>query len=80
MAQEKVLVIDDNREISQLVSEYILGPAGYQTAVAGDGIEGLDKIRSENPDLILLDLEMPLLVAWACWKCCRPNGESLPSC
>ncbi len=61
MAKEKVLVIDDNREISTLVSEYILGPAGYQTAVARDGIEGLDKIRSENPDLILLDLEMPRL-------------------
>ena len=61
VAREKVLVIDDNHEISTLLSECILGPAGYETAIAKDGIEGLDKIRSENPDLILLDLEMPRL-------------------
>ena len=61
MEKEKILVVDDNREISILVSEYILKPEGYQTIVARDGVEGLNKIQSERPDLVLLDLEMPRL-------------------
>lgn len=61
MAQEKILVVDDNREILTLVTEYILKPEGYQAISAKDGIEGLEKIRTENPDLVLLDLEMPRL-------------------
>ena len=61
VGRETILVIDDSREISTLVSERILKPAGYQTMVAQDGVEGLEKIRSEKPDLVLLDLEMPRL-------------------
>ena len=61
MVEEKILVIDDNREISTLVTEYILKPEGYQVLSAKDGIEGLEKIRAESPDLVLLDLEMPRL-------------------
>ncbi len=80
MAQEKVLVIDDNREISTLVSEYILGPAGYQTAVARDGSKVLTKFAPKTPISFYSISKCRVLVAWACWKCCRPNGESLPSC
>ena len=43
MAQEKILVVDDNREILTLVTEYILKPEGYQAIGAKDGMKGWRK-------------------------------------
>lgn len=61
MAKESILVVEDNREIATIVADYILRPQGYQVTLAHDGVEGLEKVRAEKPDLMLLDLEMPRL-------------------
>jgi CheY-like chemotaxis protein len=61
VGKETILVVDDSHEISTLVSEHSLKPQGYQTIVAQDGVEGLEKIKPEKPDLVLLQLEMPRL-------------------
>jgi len=54
----KVLVIDDNIEITDMLSFYLEG-AGYECKVLNDGREGLQAIKSDNFDLVLLDLAMP---------------------
>ncbi|CAA9420286.1 MAG: hypothetical protein AVDCRST_MAG64-2824 [uncultured Phycisphaerae bacterium] len=54
----KVLVVDDEPIIADLVSRY-LQRAGYRTAVAGDGPAALAAVRSEQPDLVVLDVMLP---------------------
>lgn len=54
----KILLADDNPSIRMLVSE-ILTDAGFIIVTAEDGQDALDKIYKENPDLLILDYEMP---------------------
>jgi len=55
---KRILVIDDEPELVKAI-QIRLERAGYETLVAHDGMEGLDKARKEKPDLILLDLMLP---------------------
>jgi len=54
----KVLIIDDDENLSA-VFETALQKAGFETIFALNGKSGLDKARSEKPDLILLDQVLP---------------------
>lgn len=54
----KVLIADDNRQITSVLTEYAR-KEGYVVEVAGDGIETIEKFKSFNPDIILLDVMMP---------------------
>lgn len=55
-----VLVIDDEDDTRQLIAE-IITKAGYSVETAADGQQALDLLRSVVPDLILLDIQMPVL-------------------
>ena len=54
------LVIDDSRVVRK-VARRILEDLGFEVAEAGDGAEGLAWCRSEMPDLVLLDWNMPVM-------------------
>ncbi len=54
----KILVVDDERHIVRLV-EVNLTRAGYDIVVAYDGIEALEVVKKEKPDMIVLDVMMP---------------------
>jgi len=54
----KILVVDDERHIVRLV-EVNLQRAGYDVVTAYDGVEALEKVASEKPDMIVLDVMMP---------------------
>jgi two-component system, OmpR family, alkaline phosphatase synthesis response regulator PhoP len=58
MAKEKILVVDDEEDILELV-RYNLSRDGYKILCAASGEEGLKTAKSENPDLIVLDLMLP---------------------
>jgi two-component system, OmpR family, alkaline phosphatase synthesis response regulator PhoP len=58
MAHEKILAIEDEEEIRELVG-YNLLKQGYRVVRAATGEEGLRLVRSEMPDLVLLDLMLP---------------------
>jgi two-component system phosphate regulon response regulator PhoB len=58
MAHEKILIVEDEEEIRELVA-YNLVKQGYLAITAETGEEGLRLVRSENPDLIVLDLMLP---------------------
>jgi DNA-binding response OmpR family regulator len=58
MAGELVLVIDDSPTITKVV-QLVLTKAGYQVQTAVDGEQGLVSVRSQRPELILLDFVMP---------------------
>ena len=59
MSGEHILIIDDSKEMVTHLKEDVLPRFGYQTSHAYDGISGLKKIREINPDLIMLDYNLP---------------------
>ena len=58
MTPRKILVVDDEPDIVELVS-YNLKKEGFEVSAAADGEEALAKIRKERPDFIILDLMLP---------------------
>jgi len=54
----KILIIDDDTDVILILST-VLRDQGYDVITAEDGITGLDMVKRERPDLILLDLMMP---------------------
>lgn len=57
---KKILAVDDERHIVRLV-EVNLQRAGYEVVTAFDGREALEKVKSEHPDLVVLDVMMPYM-------------------
>lgn len=62
-ARQKVLIVEDNADLRRL---YAIGlnQHGYEVRLAANGAEALDRIESEQPDVILLDLLMPIMDGW----------------
>lgn len=58
--QKKVLVIEDDQDLVDLVSLLLRGD-GYRVEIACNGKEALDSIERGAPDLILLDMKMPVM-------------------
>jgi CheY-like chemotaxis protein len=55
-----LLIVDDDRDVSELLAD-CLCDQGYEVRLAHDGQEGLDRVAEWVPDLVLLDVEMPVL-------------------
>jgi DNA-binding response OmpR family regulator len=73
----KLLVVDDEPRTAQLTAE-LLRRAGYSVDVAGSGTEALERVRSESPDLMLLDYDMPDMEAPEVLESLRSGGERIP--
>lgn len=75
----KILVCDDERHIVRLI-QVNLEKQGYQVVTAYDGKEGLEKIRAEKPNLVVLDVMMPYMDGFEVLKSLRkdPEFETLP--
>lgn len=67
MIDKKVLVVDDDPDIVDAIS-MILESKGYQVVIAHDGIECLDELGTQKPDLMILDLLMPRMDGFAVYK------------
>ncbi|MCI0398303.1 MAG: GAF domain-containing protein [Chloroflexi bacterium] len=59
MSSERILVVDDSQQIVTHLAEQVLPTFGFKTLYALDGRTGLDLIRREKPDLVMLDLNLP---------------------
>ena len=70
-----VLVVEDDRNIAQLLQLY-LEKEGYAVSVARDGGEGLAKFRAQQPDLVLLDVMMPVMDGWTVCKRIRSESQT----
>jgi DNA-binding response OmpR family regulator len=70
---KKVLVVDDNPAIQEIVSELITG-VGFIPLTASGGKEALIKADSERPDLILLDINMPDMDGWTVLRKLKDEG------
>jgi len=56
--KKKILIIEDDEFVRKLYREQLVRQ-GYDFVEAVDGVEGIEKVRSEHPDFILLDLMLP---------------------
>ena len=61
MEQKRTILIMDDDLAMQTVLEIALREAGYQVILAENGREALEKVKSENPDLVVLDVMMPYM-------------------
>ena len=63
MASERVLIVDDDTNICELLRLY-LEKEGFQTIIANDGESAVAVFKEEQPDIVLLDVMLPLLDGW----------------
>jgi two-component system chemotaxis response regulator CheY len=59
----RVLVVDDDKGIREFVRT-VLSDEGYDVAEATDGQQALDRVAQRRPDVILLDMRMPVMDGW----------------
>jgi two-component system cell cycle response regulator DivK len=71
----KILLVEDHQEIWDFLSRR-LRRRGYDVVVAQDGREGLDKARSEAPDLVLLDMNLPIVDGWTVARTLKDESET----
>ena len=60
MMTSRVLLVEDN-EVNSYLIRFVLERAGYAVQVATNGLEGIEAARLERPDLILMDIGMPVM-------------------
>ena len=70
-----VLIVEDDRNIAELLQMY-LEKEGYAVTVAADGGQGLAKFRAIKPDLVLLDVMMPVMDGWSVCKAIRAEAQT----
>src|SRR6266545_5748259 len=76
MSSPKILVVDDEVDISTVLS-VTLRRAGFEVQTAGDGIEAIEAIRREPPDLVILDVMMPRADGLETLKRIREHGPTV---
>jgi len=59
MKEKKVLIVEDEETIQRLFKD-VLEKVGYKIIIAGDGEQGVQLASKEKPDLILMDMQMPI--------------------
>ena len=75
--KQKILVIEDDASIRELVA-WNLSEEGYECICAGDGREGVEMTRREAPDLILLDIMLPVMDGFGVIRTLRMEGVETP--
>ena len=70
-----VLIVEDDRNIAELLQMY-LEKEGYAVTTAFDGGQGLAKFRAISPDLVLLDVMMPVMDGWGVCKTIRAESQT----
>ena len=72
-----VLIVEDEKNIVDIL-RFNLQREGYQTMEAYDGADGLEKARTGNPDIILLDVMLPKMIGFDVCKQLRAEGNNVP--
>lgn len=74
MAQ-KILIVEDDNNIAQLLHLY-LEKEGYETLIADNGGKGVELFRSFTPDLVLLDIMLPVMDGWSVLRKIREESKT----
>ena len=71
----KILLVEDNEMNRDMLSRR-LARKGYEVAIAVDGQQGVEMARSETPDLILMDMSLPVLDGWEATRQLKASAET----
>jgi two-component system, cell cycle response regulator DivK len=71
----KILLVEDNEMNRDMLSRR-LERRGYQAIVAFDGAQGVDMTISERPDLVLMDMSLPVMDGWEATKKLKANPDT----
>ncbi len=74
MSMGKILVVDDDNNICELLRLYI-EKEGYEVIIANDGGQAVTKFKTEKPDLIMLDIMLPVLDGWQVCREIRKTSQ-----
>jgi signal transduction histidine kinase/CheY-like chemotaxis protein/ABC-type nitrate/sulfonate/bicarbonate transport system substrate-binding protein len=74
---KNVLLVEDN-EINQLIAEAMLESIGINVTVAANGQQALDEVKEKNYDLVLMDIQMPVMDGITACRKIRETNQSLP--
>ena len=74
MSRGRILVIEDNQDNMTLIAD-VLVSLNYYVIQAADGVQGLEKALSEQPDLILMDLSLPRMDGWTATRQIKAHPE-----
>ena len=77
MLARRILIIEDDPSITEILGD-LLGSEGYVVTSAADGLEGLAALQAATPDLLLLDVMMPLLDGPSMLRRAAAQGIALP--
>jgi CheY-like chemotaxis protein len=73
----KILLVEDNEMNRDMLSRR-LERRGYQVVIAVDGQQGVDMARSEKPDLVLMDMSLPVLDGWEATRRLKGDADTRP--
>jgi len=73
----KILLVEDNEMNRDMLTQR-LERKGYEISIAVDGIEGVRKAKGENPDLILMDMSLPVLDGWEATRRIKATNTAIP--
>ena len=79
MAKETILIVDDDIRNIEFLRDSLLIPSGYRALSAADGEAALDLALKEEPDLILLDLQMPKMDGFDVLEALHREGREIPT-
>ena len=71
----KILLVEDN-ELNRDMLSRRLARRGYDVVIATDGQQGIDRAGTDNPDLILMDLSLPVVDGWAATQRIKANPDT----
>jgi len=75
----KILLVEDNEMNRDMLSRRLI-KKGYEVVIAEDGAQGVESARSERPDLILMDMSLPVMHGWDATRALKadPETQSIP--
>ena len=71
----RILLVEDNEMNRDMLSRRLLR-RGFSLSVAVDGRDGLERTRTERPDLVLLDMDLPVLDGWEVARRLKADAET----
>lgn len=80
MEAKKILVVEDNEDTREILLYRLKSMGNYEVLLASDGKEALEMATKTKPDLIIMDLKMPVMDGWEATKALRQTdwGKDLP--
>jgi len=71
----KILLVEDNEDNRDMLSRR-LERKGFDVSLAVDGQQGVDKAKSDLPDIVLMDMSLPVMDGWEATKNIKNNSET----